>query len=89
VWALDNSHFCTQHSSRCGPAVLHAYEATDITNELWNSAATDADRAGNAVKFVVPTVANGKVYVATRGNNTGGASSSTSVPGRLDVYGLK
>jgi Putative Ig domain len=89
VWALDNSHFCTQHSSRCGPAVLHAYEAVDITNELWNSARVAADGAGNAIKFVVPTVANGRVYVPTRGNNAGGASNSTSVPGQLDVYGLK
>ena len=89
VWALNNDAYCTAQSKSCGPAVLHAYDALGLARELWSSAQIGTDAAGNAVKFTVPTVANGKVYVGTRGNNTGGAGSSTSVAGELDVYGLK
>lgn len=88
VWALDNSQYCTFRSPGCGPAVLHAYDAENLHRELWNSTQGTGNSAGNAVKFTVPTVANGKVYVGTRGNNTGGLDSSSSIPGELDVYGL-
>ena len=87
VWTIDARSFCP--TSGCGPAVLHAYDATDLASELWNSAMLASDAAGNAVKFTVPTVANGRVYVGTRGNNTGGVFGSTSISGELDVYGLK
>jgi Putative Ig domain len=89
LWGLDQTNYCTPGSPGCGPAVLHAYDATNLATELWNSSLVAADAAGNAVKFTVPTVANGKVYVGTRGNNTGGVYGSTSVSGELDVYGLK
>lgn len=89
VWVLDSSQYCFGKGATCGPAVLHAYSAANVATELWNSSMIAADAAGYGVKFTVPTVANGKVYVPTRGNNTGGVDSSTSVPGELDVYGLK
>ena len=88
VWILDNKNYCTPQSPGCGPAVLHAYDATNITTELWNSKQATRNAAGNAVKFAVPTIANGKVYVGTRGNNSGGNTSSSSIPGELDVFGL-
>lgn len=81
VWAIDSSQYCTGGSPSCGPAVLHAYDATNLATELWNSSQTPGDVAGNAVKFTVPTVANGKVYIGTQGNN--------AIPGELDIYGLK
>ena len=89
VWSLDNGQYCTKQSRGCGPAVLHAYNAGNLATELWNSTLVAADAAGNAVKFTVPTVANGKIYVGDRGNNTGGADNSSSSPGQIDVYGLK
>jgi len=84
IWAIDSNSYCTSQSTSCGPAVLHAYDAANLATELWNSSPVGADQAGNAVKFTVPTVANGKVYVGTRGSDiTNGGI------GELDVYGLK
>ncbi len=58
-----------------GPAVLYAWDATDLTNLLYESD-TNAkrDSAGPANKNAIPIVTNGKVYVATHG--------------QVDVYGL-
>jgi hypothetical protein len=56
VWVVENG----------GTAVLHAYDATNLTNELYNSnqAANSRDHfSGN--KFITAMVANGKVYVGT------------------------
>ncbi|MGC2636394.1 MAG: hypothetical protein WA294_04400 [Acidobacteriaceae bacterium] len=88
AWALDNSQYCTPQSPGCAPTILHALDAGNLGNELWNSSQASSNTPGYPVKFTVPTVANGKVYIGTRGNNTGNPDSSTSIPGELEVYGL-
>ena len=51
------------------PGTLHAFDAVDVSNELWNSTMNASrDSFGRFAKFVPPLVANGKVYVATWSN---------------------
>ncbi len=69
VWALDtNSTTAGNASGTNGPAVLYAYDALNLGAQLYSSDTTigAANAAGNAVKFCVPVVANGKVYVGTQ-----------------------
>src|SRR2546422_852713 len=65
VWVLDTSNNGTPNPGSGGPAILYAYDATNL-NKLFSSPTSGAGAAGNAVKFTVPTVANGKVYVGTQ-----------------------
>jgi hypothetical protein len=65
VWALDNNANGTGNgSTAAGPAVLYAYDASDLGVLLYASATRPGDAAGIAVKFMQPVVANGHVYVA-------------------------
>ena len=57
VWALENT----------STAVLHAYIASDLTQELYNSnqASAGRDHFGAGNKFITPMIADGKVFAAT------------------------
>jgi hypothetical protein len=68
VWSLVNSN----------PAVLHAYAASNLTVEYYNSskAAGSRDRLGAGNKFITPTIASARVYVDT--------TSGVDVLGLLD-----
>jgi hypothetical protein len=65
VWVLDNDANGTDNDSAAlGPAILRAYDATNLGTTLYSSANRTADVGGNAAKFTLPVVANGHVYVA-------------------------
>ncbi len=70
VWTVETDAYTDN-----GPAVLQAHDATTISTTLYSSSTnTTRDNPGMAVKFAVPTVVNGKVYVGTQT--------------QLSVYGL-
>ncbi|MBV8675454.1 MAG: chitobiase/beta-hexosaminidase C-terminal domain-containing protein [Acidobacteriaceae bacterium] len=70
VWSIDSEAYTSS-----GQAVLQAHDAGNCGTTLYSSATNPSrDNPGVAVKFAVPTVANGKVYVGTSN--------------QLSVYGL-
>jgi hypothetical protein len=74
VWALERQQSLATLPGTL-PALLLAYDATNVATQLYSSStAGTRDQAGLATKFVVPTVANGHVYVGTQTE--------------LDAYGL-
>ena len=75
LWA---SHaFSGDAESFTSPGVLHAFDANDVSHELWNNHQNFArDGAGMYAKFAAPTIANGHVYLPTFSN-------------KVAVYGLR
>ncbi len=72
LWAVDTG------------SVVHAFNASNVATELWNSNINPArDQLPSRAKFTVPTVANGRVYVASNV-----ACTAPCSPGQIFVYGL-
>jgi hypothetical protein len=69
VWAVF-----TSNNKTGGAAILRAYDAANVSRQLFDSSTKSANQAGPAVKFVVPTVADGRVYLGTQSE--------------LDAYGI-
>jgi len=71
VWLIDTKAW----NGADRPAVLHAYDAANVAHELWHSEQmSDRDRVGLTLRFTIPTVVNGRVYVEAKR--------------KVDVYGL-
>ncbi|NOT59920.1 MAG: hypothetical protein HOP19_06805, partial [Acidobacteria bacterium] len=75
VWATTPTN--NDANQKVVPGILRAYDADNLQRELWNSyQARERDDFGNFSKNAPPTVANGKVYLATFSHH-------------LSVYGLR
>jgi hypothetical protein len=80
LWAAIHASGDSWHETR--PGILHAYDADDINRELWNSWENrDRDDCDGYSKMAPPTIANGKVFLASFGKENIGT-------GGLCVYGL-
>lgn len=66
VWAFYASAGDAENGTQKG--ILRAFDANDITKELWNSNNNPGDYVPSFAKFCSPTIANGHVYLATFSN---------------------
>jgi len=85
VWAASGNGW---PNNPLAPAVLYAFDAehsvAKAVPELWDSTKCPTrDALGNATKFVLPTIANGSVYLGSMDR-----TDSTNTRGELDVFGL-
>jgi hypothetical protein len=86
VWATTGNGWPTATSP--APVVLYAFDAEHLVSgaipQLWNSTqCPNRDQTGNATKFTLPTIANGRVYLASMD-----PTDSTNTRGEMDVFGI-
>jgi hypothetical protein len=74
VWATHPNADAWSPTSPVG-GVLYAFDAQDVSKNLWRSDMSPGDDLGEYSKFTSPTIANGRVYVATASD-------------QIQVYGL-
>ncbi|MDW5267709.1 MULTISPECIES: hypothetical protein [Acidobacteriaceae] len=80
LWAAIHLSGDSWHESR--PVILHAFDADDVNRELWNSREVpERDDCAEYSKMAPPTIANGRVYLASFGTENTGT-------GQFCVYGL-
>lgn len=75
LWTIRSKRTTPGLAAAAGPGVLQAFDAENVTHELWSSDASVSDTLGSIAKFAPPTIANGRVFVGTASN-------------QLVVYGL-
>jgi hypothetical protein len=75
LWTVRSKRVSPGLAQSAGAGVLQAFDALDVTHELWSSDLSGNDMLGSIAKFAPPTVANGRVFVGTASN-------------QLVVYGL-
>jgi uncharacterized protein YjdB len=89
VWMIDHGIPLQAATNPPGQApthaILRAYDAADITHELYDSDQNPTDVPGFGIKFSTPIVADGKVFVATAHDTL----DVSDAMGELDIYGLK
>lgn len=85
LWMIDPGQ-PLQNGGKNPPtsAVLRAYDATNLSKELYNSSVNSGDIPGYGIKFTSPVVGNGKAYISTGHDLTTVANPQ----GEIDVYGL-
>ena len=65
LWTIENAG-ALNGVGTATTAIVHAYDAMNLGDELYNSTQVTSDSVGAPVKFSMPTVANGKVYVGAQ-----------------------
>ena len=75
LWTVRSKRTSPGLAQSAGAGVLQAFDALDVTRQLWSSDTSPTDVLGSVAKFAPPTIANGRVFVGTASN-------------QLVVYGL-